>query len=221
MVGLWMACAFAAFGQVLTEHNDLSRSGANTSETVLTYSNVNSSTFGKLFTDSVDGNIVGQPLYVPRIQFLDGSTHNVVYVATQHDSVYAFDADSPQPALWQASFINPGAGITSVPISDYGCASTAFTEVAGYEKDGWAFIHPFDDSLVMAGQGTVGLEILDDVPQVTDVIVSIGGGGLMSGVATAIKTLKPAVRIWGVETEGADCMAKSLAAGKIVTLDAF
>jgi len=100
-------------------------------------------------------------------------------------------------------------------------AATAFTAVAGYEKDGWAFIHPFDDSLVMAGQGTVGLEILDDVPQVTDVIVSIGGGGLMSGVATAIKTLKPAVRIWGVETEGADCMANSLAAGKIVTLDAI
>jgi threonine dehydratase len=100
-------------------------------------------------------------------------------------------------------------------------AATAFADVAGYEKDGWAFIHPFDDSLVMAGQGTVGLEILDDVPQVTDVIVSIGGGGLMSGVATAIKTLKPAVRIWGVETEGADCMAKSVAAGKIVTLDAI
>ena len=71
----------------------------------------------------------------------------------------------------------------------------------------------------MAGQGTVGLEILDDVPQVTDVIVSIGGGGFIGGIATAIKTLKPAVRIWGVETEGADCMSKSLAAGQIVTLD--
>src|SRR5207245_4891680 len=66
-------------------------------------------------------------------------------------------------------------------------------------------IHPFDDPLVMAGQGTVGLEILEDVPQVTDVIVSIGGGGLVSGVATAIKTLKPAVRIWGVEIGRASC----------------
>src|SRR5580700_2988884 len=98
-------------------------------------------------------------------------------------------------------------------------ASAAFAEVAQFERDGWAYIHPFDDPLVMAGQGTVGLEILDDVPQVTDVIVSIGGGGFMSGVATAAKSLKPAVRVWGVETEGADCMSRSLAAGKVVTVD--
>ena len=98
-------------------------------------------------------------------------------------------------------------------------ASAAFAAIAEYEKDGWAYIHPFDDPLVMAGQGTVGLEILEDVPQVTDVIVSIGGGGFIGGVSTAVKSLKPAVRVWGVETEGADCMSKSLAAGKIVTLD--
>jgi threonine dehydratase len=59
------------------------------------------------------------------------------------------------------------------------------------------------------------------VPQVTDVVVSIGGGGFAAGVATAIKALKPGVRVWGVETEGADCMSKSLAAGEIVTLDAI
>jgi threonine dehydratase len=73
----------------------------------------------------------------------------------------------------------------------------------------------------MAGQGTVGLEIMDDVPQVTDVIVSIGGGGFMSGVATAVKSLKPSIRVWGVETEGADCVSKSITAGQIVTLDAI
>lgn len=100
-------------------------------------------------------------------------------------------------------------------------AAEAFSKVAEYEREGWVYIHPFDDPLVMAGQGTVGLEILEDAPQTTDVIISIGGGGFASGVATAIKTLKPAVRIWGVETEGADCMAKSLAAGKIVTLEAI
>ena len=100
-------------------------------------------------------------------------------------------------------------------------ASAAFAAVTEYEKDGWAYIHPFDDPLVMAGQGTVGLEILEDVPQVTDVIVSIGGGGFMGGVATAVKSLKPTVRVWGVETEGADCMSKSIAAGQIVTLDAI
>jgi len=100
-------------------------------------------------------------------------------------------------------------------------ASAAFAAVAQYEKDGWAYIHPFDDPLVMAGQGTVGLEIMEDVPQVTDVIVSIGGGGFMSGVATAVKSLKPSVRVWGVETEGADCMSRSIAASEIITLDSI
>lgn len=97
-------------------------------------------------------------------------------------------------------------------------ASDAFSQVEDLERAGWHFIHPFDDADVIAGQGTMGLEILEDTPHVADVIVSIGGGGMMTGVATAIKTLKPAVRIWGVETEGADCMAQSLAAGEIVTL---
>jgi len=95
----------------------------------------------------------------------------------------------------------------------------AFSEVAEYERQGWAYIHPFDDPVVIAGQGTIGLEILDDVPQVTDIIVSVGGGGLIGGIATAVRSLKPSVRVWGVESAGADCMAKSLAAGKIVTLD--
>jgi len=115
--------------QVLTEHNDVTRSGENTNETVLTPANINFNTFGKLFTQSVDGYIVSQPLYLPAVQFPGGSTHNVVYVATQHDSVFAFDADSTQTALWSTSFIDPAAGITTVPISDYGCAGTAFTEM--------------------------------------------------------------------------------------------
>ena len=97
----------------------------------------------------------------------------------------------------------------------------AFDDVAAYERLGWAYIHPFDDQAVMAGQGTIGLEILEDVPQVTDIVVSIGGGGLIGGIATAVKSLKPSVRVWGVETEGADCMAQSLAAGAPVTLNAI
>jgi threonine dehydratase len=100
-------------------------------------------------------------------------------------------------------------------------AAAAFSQVAEYEQQGWVFVHPFDDLSVMAGQGTIGLEILEDLPQMTDLILSIGGGGLAGGVATVIKSLKPAVRIWGVETEGADCMSRSLAAGKIVTLEAI
>src|SRR5271169_5326094 len=100
-------------------------------------------------------------------------------------------------------------------------AAAAFSELAELTQQGWVYIHPFDDPLVIAGQGTVGLEILEDVPQVTDVVISIGGGGFAAGVATAIKSLKPGVRVWGVETEGADCMSKSIAEGKIVTLDAI
>ena len=98
-------------------------------------------------------------------------------------------------------------------------AAQAFAQVEDLSQSGWCFLHPFDDSAIMAGQGTLGLEILEDTPHVTDVIVSIGGGGMMTGVATAVKSLKPDVRIWGVETEGADCMAQSLSAGQIVTLD--
>jgi hypothetical protein len=124
----WAAPSFAQV-TVLTEHNDVARDGANTQETYLTTANVNVNTFGQLFTDAVDGFIVGQPLYVSGVQFPNGSTHNVIYVATQHDSVFAFDADSMQAPLWTVSFINPSAGITTVPISDYGCAGTAFTEI--------------------------------------------------------------------------------------------
>lgn len=121
-----------AFGQaqVVTEHNDVFRTGANPNETVLTTANVNFNSFGKLFTQSVDGYIVGQPLYLPGLTFPDGSTHNVVYVATQHDSVFAFDADTAGlPPLWTTSFINPALGITSVPIIDFGCAGTGFVEI--------------------------------------------------------------------------------------------
>lgn len=97
----------------------------------------------------------------------------------------------------------------------------AFAAAEEYQADGRVYVHPFDDPSVIAGQGTIGLEILEDVPGVTDVIVSIGGGGLSGGVALAVKTLKPDVNIWGVETKGADSMAQSLEAGKIVELPAI
>ena len=75
-------------------------------------------------------------------------------------------------------------------------------------------VHPFDDPHVIAGQGTVGLEILDDVPEPDLVVVSVGGGGLISGVAAAIRARHPGTRIVGVEPEGADAMSRSLASGK-------
>src|SRR5262249_28807234 len=78
-------------------------------------SNVEPSRFGKLFTDAVDGTVYAQPLYMANLAIPGQGMHNVVFVATMHDSVYAFDADQPGPPLWHASFINPAAGVTSVP----------------------------------------------------------------------------------------------------------
>lgn len=97
----------------------------------------------------------------------------------------------------------------------------AFDRLAAAERGGAVAVHPFDDPLVIAGQGTIGVEILEDLPEITDVIISIGGGGLIGGVATAIKALKPGVRVWGVETEGADAMSRALAAGRPVRLPAI
>jgi len=99
--------------------------------------------------------------------------------------------------------------------------AAAFAEIKRFESEGRIFVHPFDDPLVMAGQGTIGLEILEDSPGTTDIFVSIGGGGLAGGVSVAVKTIKPEVRIWGVETIGADSMTQALAVGHPVELPAI
>ena len=136
---------------VVTQHYDIGRTGANTSETILTPSNVSFSQFGKLFSHSVDGYVYAQPLYVPGVTMgagtpQAGTKHNVVFIATENDSVYAFDADSNSPAanaspLWHITLLDashgaaPGArvmlstdirttdivpviGITSTPVID-------------------------------------------------------------------------------------------------------
>ncbi len=87
------------------------------------------------------------------------------------------------------------------------------------ETRGLTFLHAFDDPLIVAGQGTVGLEVLEDAPDVATVVVPIGGGGLISGVALAIASLSPKTRVFGVEPEGACAMRQSLDKGKAVTLD--
>ena len=78
------------------------------------------------------------------------------------------------------------------------------------DEHGYTFVHPFDDENVIAGQGTIGLEILDQLPDVEAVVVPVGGGGLISGVAFAIKSLNPHVKIYGVQAEGAASMVQSL-----------
>jgi hypothetical protein len=114
---------------VTTYHNNVSRTGANTNETTLNPSNVNSSTFGKKHAYPVDGQVYAQPLYLPNVT-IGGTTHNVVYVATENDSVYAFDADGlVSTPLWKVHFgtalsstdtegISPLIGVTSTPVID-------------------------------------------------------------------------------------------------------
>ncbi len=104
---------------VFMHHNDTLRTGANTQETVLTQALVNQSTFGKILTYPLDGYTFASPLYVANVNVPGQGYHNLVYVATEHDSVFAFDADgtSSQP-IWKDSFIDPANGVTTVPASD-------------------------------------------------------------------------------------------------------
>jgi len=88
--------------------------------------------------------------------------------------------------------------------------------VAAGKASGALFVHPFDDHLVMAGQGTIGLEILEEMPDIANILVPVGGGGLLAGVATAIKETHPHVRIIGVESKAAPGMHNSLQAGKVL-----
>lgn len=89
------------------------------------------------------------------------------------------------------------------------------------QRQGLAFVSPFDDPAIIAGQGTIALELLEQVPDLDMIVCSVGGGGLISGIASVAKALRPRLRVIGVETEGADCMARSLAAGEIVELERF
>lgn len=123
------------FAGVLTYHNDNARTGANLHETILTPSNVNAADFGKLFTISLDGDVYAQPLYVPKVAVPLQGVHNIVYAATEHNTVYAIDADDPNGLiLWTAhlgeplrpddlpgatcSVIVPTLGITGTPVID-------------------------------------------------------------------------------------------------------
>ncbi len=117
---------------VTTWHFDNLHSGANPNETILTPQNVNRLSFGKLFTQSVDGAVVGQALYLPGVTIPNLGVHNVIYVATMHNSVYAYDADNVTGAnaapLWHTNFLS--SGVTPVPIAMQKCGGTTmWTEV--------------------------------------------------------------------------------------------
>ena len=148
---------------VLTQHYDIARTGQNTSETILTPDNVNSADFGKLFSQPVDAEVFAQPLYMSNVQVLGKGTHNVLYVATENNTVYAFDADNnggtnSQP-LWKASLssqahgaasnaiavpstdlvqdINPIYGITGTPVID---PSTGILYVVSFTLEGSNYV---------------------------------------------------------------------------------
>lgn len=109
-----------------------------------------------------------------------------------------------------------GAEVCLVP----GVYDDAYARALELQKEhGYTFVHPFDDEKVIAGQGTIGLEILEQLPDVEAVIIPIGGGGLISGVAFAVKTLRPDVKVYGVQAAGAPSMVESIAEGKICHLD--
>lgn len=109
-------------------------------------------------------------------------------------------------------------GATALP---YGSTSIEMFEKAFqlHQEEGRAMIHPFDDPFVIAGQGTIGLEILEELPDVDVVIVPVSGGGLISGVAAALKETNPNIKVIGINTEGATAMHTSLQHGKPTTVD--
>ena len=155
---LMSLCVAAGWAQVsvLTQHNDNSRTGANLNETSLNTSNVNVSTFGKLFGMPVDGFVYAQPLYMPSVNLPNSGTHNVLFVATAHDSVYAFDADTGAQ-LWQKSLGTPvpssvintpniqvEVGIISTPVIDPS-TNTLYVVAKTYENSVQIFrLHALD-----------------------------------------------------------------------------
>ncbi len=135
---------------VVTYHNDVARTGQNLTETILTTTNVNSSTFGKLRTLSVDGKVDAQPLYLSGLANIGGATHNVVFVATEHGSVYAYDADTGTQ-LWKVSTlgsgestsdnrgcdqITPEIGVTATPVIDRTAGPHGVIYVVAMSKSG-------------------------------------------------------------------------------------
>jgi hypothetical protein len=133
IVGFFVAShRSAAQTPVLTWHYDNSRSGMNTTEVVLSPNNVNYKTFGKLSTKPVDGYVVAQPLYVPNVTVAGHGVHNLVFVVTMHDSVYAFDADDTKGApLWHTSILaHSPVGATTVPATlKHDAGTTGWTEL--------------------------------------------------------------------------------------------
>src|ERR1039458_6105665 len=147
--------AAPAFTGILTYHNDNMRTGRNPSETSLTLKNVNSTTFGKLFVIPTDGLVDAQPLYAPNVSIPGNGTHNVLFVATEHGTVYGFDADNGS-TLWQVTTlasgettsddrgcgqVTPEIGVTSTPVIDLTAGPHGTIYVVAMSKDSSSNYH--------------------------------------------------------------------------------
>jgi outer membrane protein assembly factor BamB len=165
---------------VLTYHNDLPRTGQNLAETTLTTSNVNASTFGKLFQATLDGKVDAQPLYVPAIAVLNQGTHNLLIIATENDSLYALDADTGAE-LWKTSLlangetpsddrscsqITPQIGITSTPVIAFkaGAPEGAVFAVAMSKDDSGNYHQRLYKVNLTAGLKVASVEITASYP---------------------------------------------------------
>ena len=132
LLAFFLTGAASAQTSVVTQHNDIARTGQNLQESTLTPSNVSTSSFGRLFSIPVDGFVYAQPLYLPNLTISGKGTHNVVFIATEHDSIYAVDADSNGGSnatpLWQITLLDAAhgaaSGATTEPYTDVGTTDT-------------------------------------------------------------------------------------------------
>ncbi len=159
--------------------------------------------FAKLLGLSLDERAAG-------VVAVSGGNHGIALAEVAGSLGVAATVVMPESAPRRSVSVARAAGATVRLTPDM---SGAFALLDELVAEGLTLVHPFDDPVVLAGQGTVGLELATDAPDVTDVLVSIGGGALVSGVAAAVRALVPGARVWGVETEGADAMSRALAAG--------
>ncbi len=168
---LFAATACTAFGtDVVTYHNDSARTGQNRQETILTTSNVNSTTFGELFTMPVDAKIDAEPLYLSAVPISGKGMHNVIYAVTENDSVYAFDADAGT-LLWQVSLlesgetasddhgcgqISPQIGVTSTPVIDRSSGKNGTIYAVAMSKNSSGYIQRIHALDMTSGQEEFG-----------------------------------------------------------------
>ena len=137
-----------------------------------------------------------------------GATHNGI------KSLICLPAGAPISKIEATK--NFGAEVCLVP----GTYDDAYAKALELQKEhGYTFVHPFDDPLVIAGQGTIGLEIIEEMSDIDAIVVPVGGGGLIAGLAFAVKTIRPDIKVYGVQAEGAPSMAESIARNERIMLE--